>query len=117
MPGVPTSTDEHGNNVEEHAASPTVTHFPYISANIPDHVLRRHINQHQWTADGNFHLNKYTKNSDPDDVSIYDGRAYFPRDEEYQTYLKNCPPNTKEVFQFRLFLPVTDSCVSLESYL
>ncbi|KJA14195.1 hypothetical protein HYPSUDRAFT_150698 [Hypholoma sublateritium FD-334 SS-4] len=56
----------------------------------------RHINQHQWTTDGNFHLNKYTKNTDPDDVSIYDGRAYFPPDNQYQTYLKKFPKDSKE---------------------
>lgn len=58
----------------------------------------RHINQHQWTVDGNFHLNKYTKNTDPDDVSIYNGCAYFPLDKSYQTYLKKFPRNGKEVF-------------------
>lgn len=94
---MPAASDEHGNHVEEHATTSTVMSMLHTFVNLSDCLLKRHINQHQWTADGNFHLNKYTKNTDPDDISIYDGRAYFPRDEEYKTYLNKFPPNTKEV--------------------
>ncbi|KJA19668.1 hypothetical protein HYPSUDRAFT_204406 [Hypholoma sublateritium FD-334 SS-4] len=60
----------------------------------PQHL--RHINQFQWTVDGNFHLNKYMKNTDPDDISLYDGKAYFPRNDEYKRYLDGIPINSKE---------------------
>lgn len=49
------------------------------------------------TADGNFHLNKYMKNTDPNDVSLYNGRAYFPNEEEFQAYLKAQPRDLPEV--------------------
>jgi hypothetical protein len=57
----------------------------------------RHLIQTQYTADGNHHSNKYAKNTDPDDISLYDGRAYYPNDAEYQEYVKNLPKNAPEV--------------------
>jgi hypothetical protein len=48
----------------------------------------------QITTDGNFHDGQYLKNTDPDDVSLIDGRAYTPPDSPYVTYLsgiKNSP--------------------------
>lgn len=39
------------------------------------------------------------KNTDPDDVSLYDGKGYFPRDDEYKQYLNSIPANSKEVSQ------------------
>ncbi|KAF9545130.1 hypothetical protein CPC08DRAFT_823958 [Agrocybe pediades] len=56
----------------------------------------RHLNQTQFTADGNHHSNRYLKNTDPDDISLFEGKAYFPEDSEYQKYIKRLPQNTKE---------------------
>ncbi|KAF8810573.1 hypothetical protein BYT27DRAFT_7091579, partial [Phlegmacium glaucopus] len=56
----------------------------------------RHLNQTQYTADGNHHSNKYSKNTDPDDVSLYNGTAYFPEDTAYQEFLRNIPNGASE---------------------
>ncbi|KDR66863.1 hypothetical protein GALMADRAFT_283703 [Galerina marginata CBS 339.88] len=61
----------------------------------PDNL--RHLQQTRLTADGNHHSNKYSKNTDPDDVSLYDGNAYIPRDQEYKEYLEKLPKNPREV--------------------
>ncbi|KAF8955089.1 hypothetical protein BDZ97DRAFT_1968746 [Flammula alnicola] len=55
-----------------------------------------HLQQTQLTADGNHHSNKYRKNTDPDDISLYEGKAYFPNDLEYREYVKNLPKNIPE---------------------
>jgi len=39
-------------------------------------------------TDGNHHVNKYIKNTDPNDISLFGGRAYFPDDTQYQEYLQ-----------------------------
>lgn len=52
----------------------------------------RHLNQTQDTADGNHHANKYMKNTDPDNVSLFGGRSYFPEDSIYRAYIKNLGP-------------------------
>ena len=57
----------------------------------------RHLNQVLWTTDGNFQLNRFKKNSDPDDVSLCQGRAYFPLESSLQEYLV-LVPNTKGPF-------------------
>ncbi|EDR13065.1 uncharacterized protein LACBIDRAFT_322486 [Laccaria bicolor S238N-H82] len=59
-----------------------------------------HLNQTQDTADWNHHANKFAKNIDPDDVSLFTGKAYFPDEAEYQQYLldlqkKPAPPEEK----------------------
>ncbi|KAJ7067667.1 hypothetical protein C8F01DRAFT_1342934 [Mycena amicta] len=51
----------------------------------------RHLNQIQRTMDGNFQCNQFSKNTDPDDVSLFNGRGYFPREEEYKSYLVKIP--------------------------
>ncbi|KAF9066588.1 hypothetical protein BDP27DRAFT_1227307 [Rhodocollybia butyracea] len=40
----------------------------------------KHLNQEQWTLDGNFHLGQYTKNTDPNDICLVtdNGIGYFP---------------------------------------
>nr|GAT44329.1 predicted protein [Mycena chlorophos] len=55
----------------------------------------RHLNQVQHTADGNFQCNQFAKNTDPNDVSLCNGKGYFPLDSEYREYLDKVPP-TKE---------------------
>jgi hypothetical protein len=54
----------------------------------------RHLNQSQRTLDGNHQCNQFSKNTDPDDVSLCAGKAYFPLDSEYQQYLKSVPTST-----------------------
>ena len=60
-------------------------------------TLQSHLNQTQYTADGNHHSNKYLKNTDPNDVSLCDGKAYFPNDAEYNEYIWNLPSTAPEV--------------------
>jgi hypothetical protein len=43
------------------------------------------------TADGNHHANKFSKNSDPDDISLFNGKGTFPKDSDFQRYIKNLP--------------------------
>ena len=59
----------------------------------------RHLNQSQKTLDGNFQCNKMKKNSDPDDVSLCQGNAYFPKDDLYKAYLRTVP-KSEEVRRF-----------------
>lgn len=62
-------------------------------------LVSRHLNQSQRTLDGNFQCNQFTKNTDPDDVSLCAGKGYFPLDSEYKEYLARVPVST-EVRQF-----------------
>ena len=55
----------------------------------------RHLNQSQRTLDGNHQCNQFSKNTDPDDVSLCAGTAYFPLESKYQTYLKSVPDSTE----------------------
>lgn len=57
-----------------------------------------HLNQTQYTADGNHHSNKYSKNTDPDDISLYNGTAYFPEDTAYREFLSKIPNAASEVY-------------------
>ncbi|KAH9486111.1 hypothetical protein JR316_0000175 [Psilocybe cubensis] len=50
-----------------------------------------HLNQMQLTLDGNFHANRYNKNSSDDDYSLYEGRAYYPTDSDFKSYLRSLP--------------------------
>jgi hypothetical protein len=54
-------------------------------------IMYRHLKQQQDTIDGNFHTGKYRKNTDPDDVSLCEGKAYFPLDKPFKEYLANVP--------------------------
>jgi len=53
----------------------------------------RHLNQIQLTADGNFHANRYKKNSSEKDYSLFRGLAYYPLAEVYTDYLSSLPTN------------------------
>ena len=57
------------------------------------------------TADGNHHANKFSKNSDPDEVSLFNGRGTFPEDSNFQKYIKNLPGAevAEEVCELSLF--------------
>ena len=59
-------------------------------------MLQSHLNQTQYTADRNHHSNKYVKNTNPDDVSLCDGKAYFPNDTEYSEYIQKLPSTAPE---------------------
>jgi hypothetical protein len=37
------------------------------------------------------HANKFSKNSDPDYISLFDGKGTFPEDSEFRKYIKNLP--------------------------
>ncbi|TFK35116.1 hypothetical protein BDQ12DRAFT_726248 [Crucibulum laeve] len=50
-----------------------------------------HLNQKQETLDGNHHNGKYAKNSDPGDISLFEGKSLMPLDSAYKEYLKNVP--------------------------
>ncbi|KAF8189627.1 hypothetical protein K438DRAFT_2019047 [Mycena galopus ATCC 62051] len=52
----------------------------------------QHLNQEKTTLDGNFHCNKAKKsdkNNDPNDTSLYHGKAHFPEREAQREYLRN----------------------------
>jgi len=73
----------------------TPTHLrqvPFLSEmyTAPNHQSR-HLNQMLHTADGNHHANKFSKNSDPDDVSLFNGKGTFPEESAFQKYIKNLP--------------------------
>lgn len=74
----------------------------------PSHL--RHLSQTTFTADGNHHLNKFVKNTDPNDVSFFRGRAYFPEDSEFQRYLRMIPDKGAEV---RIAIPLRFSYLML----
>ncbi|KAJ7495577.1 hypothetical protein FB451DRAFT_1164304 [Mycena latifolia] len=61
----------------------------------PAHL--RHLNQSQRTLDGNHQCNQFSKNTDPDDVSLCAGKGYFPLDSKYQEYLQSVPKSTEVV--------------------
>ncbi|SJL02890.1 uncharacterized protein ARMOST_06231 [Armillaria ostoyae] len=46
------------------------------------------MRQMQITGDGNFHINKQEKNTDPDDIALVGGRGIYPSCEDWETYLK-----------------------------
>ncbi|KAF7295985.1 CxC2 domain-containing protein [Mycena kentingensis (nom. inval.)] len=51
----------------------------------------RHLNQLQATLDGNFQTGQFSKNTDPDDVSLFKGKGNSPVDAEYKAYLARNP--------------------------
>ncbi|KAK0476510.1 hypothetical protein IW261DRAFT_1567207 [Armillaria novae-zelandiae] len=56
----------------------------------------KHINQQNLALDGNFHQKKTIKNSDPDNISLFEGKAYFPKDAAYKAYLKTTKPTQEK---------------------
>ncbi|KAJ7198232.1 hypothetical protein C8J57DRAFT_1262468 [Mycena rebaudengoi] len=63
-----------------------------FTADVPNpYAAFLHLNQSQRTLDGNFQCNQFTKNTDPDDVSLCAGKGYFPLDSEYHEYLTQVP--------------------------
>ncbi|KAK0471224.1 hypothetical protein IW261DRAFT_1344719 [Armillaria novae-zelandiae] len=56
----------------------------------------KHINQQNLALDGNFHQNKTIKNNDPDNISLFEGKVYFPKDAAYKAYLKTTKPTQEK---------------------
>ncbi|KAG5635468.1 hypothetical protein H0H81_011141 [Sphagnurus paluster] len=58
----------------------------------------KHLNSKKMTADGNHHVNHFAKpkTSNPDDVSLFAGRVYFPEDTKYREDLKKVPETASE---------------------
>ena len=59
-------------------------------------VSPRHLRTLSLTLDGNHHANRYKKNADKLDLSLFDGKGYFPRNEDYRAYV-DAIPTAKEV--------------------
>jgi hypothetical protein len=53
----------------------------------------RHLKMLKLIADGNFKLNRFSKNTDPNDRSLMEGHAtgYFPPKDVYAKYLDDNP--------------------------
>ncbi|KAJ3792282.1 hypothetical protein GGU11DRAFT_862061 [Lentinula aff. detonsa] len=56
----------------------------------------RHLNMIFNTIDGNFKTGNYAKNNDPNNVSLFAGRAYMPNQKHHQHYLEAVPQIQKE---------------------
>lgn len=56
----------------------------------------------QLTLDGNHHLNKYLKNTDPHDISLFEGRAYFPEDAKFRRHIGNGASGEEEEVLYTL---------------
>ncbi|KAK1230695.1 hypothetical protein PQX77_006210 [Marasmius sp. AFHP31] len=48
----------------------------------------RHLHQTHLTLDGNFQANHYSKNCNPNDVSLWGGRSYIPLDSVYKAHIQ-----------------------------
>jgi len=70
---------------------PPLASFPSFRMHIYLIIPSRHLNQMLHTADGNHHANKFSKNSDLDDISLFNGKGTFPEDSGFQKYIKNLP--------------------------
>ncbi|KAK0472410.1 hypothetical protein IW261DRAFT_1571030 [Armillaria novae-zelandiae] len=55
-----------------------------------------HLNQLNLLLDGNFHANKLKKKPESDDISLFEGRAYYPEEKQYQEYLCVTPPSAEK---------------------
>ncbi|KAJ7705876.1 hypothetical protein B0H16DRAFT_1747026 [Mycena metata] len=58
---------------------------------LPDHL--RQLRQERLTIDGNFHCTQSAKNSDPNDISLYNGTGFFPTQEELTEHLVSIARN------------------------
>lgn len=80
---------QYGRAMGRYARPSQVRQF--ASLQNPADYLFRHLNHTLLTLDGNFHANRYKKNSTPDDYSLFAGRAYFPKDADFRAYLRSLP--------------------------
>ncbi|OJT08177.1 hypothetical protein TRAPUB_11843 [Trametes pubescens] len=51
----------------------------------------RYIDALTYSIDGNFHLGSKAKETDPNDVALSEGAAYFVNTKDFQTYLEKSP--------------------------
>ncbi|KAJ3738275.1 hypothetical protein EV360DRAFT_58245, partial [Lentinula raphanica] len=56
----------------------------------------RHLHTIYDTIDGNSKTGNYEKNNDPNDVSLFAGRAYMPEQKRHEHYLQSVPQLQKE---------------------
>ena len=86
-------------------------------------VLRLSIS-HKYTlflsVDGNFHLQRKNKKSDPDDTALNDSHAYFMKLEDFNTYLGVVKPSdeVRKSFHFEqtlLTFPQKGTCAHLRA--
>ncbi|KAJ3765858.1 hypothetical protein FB446DRAFT_654653, partial [Lentinula raphanica] len=59
-------------------------------------LSNRHTQSQRWVVDGNMKTGNFSKNSDPNDASIFAGRAYMPSEQQFEHYLKTVPQLQKE---------------------
>lgn len=64
-------------------------------------------------ADGNFQLNEFAKNNDPDDVSLEtaNGIGYFPDEDEVKNYLNNTKEDQEVWESFYPFNAFSADCI------
>ncbi|KAK0470868.1 hypothetical protein IW261DRAFT_1572702 [Armillaria novae-zelandiae] len=55
-----------------------------------------HLNQLNLLLNGNFHANKLKKKPESDDISLFEGRAYYPEEKQYQEYLRVTLPSAEK---------------------
>ncbi|KAI0669304.1 hypothetical protein C8Q78DRAFT_1070866 [Trametes maxima] len=59
-------------------------------------IDRRYLDALHYSIDGNFHLGLKDKKSDPNDVALSEGAAYFVNSKDFQTFLKRAPKPANE---------------------
>ncbi|KAJ3712073.1 hypothetical protein C8R42DRAFT_728368 [Lentinula raphanica] len=74
---------------------------PEAQVNVEDRCDRtpeilRHTQSQRWVVDGNMKTGNFVKNSDPDDASLFAGRAYMPLEQQFEHYQQTVPQSQKE---------------------
>jgi hypothetical protein len=73
----------------------------------------RHLAQQNLTCDGNFHLNQFRKTQDPDldNSSLWNRNGYFPKKEEFSSFLADIGDNYKT--EVSLIMTTFDNLLTL----
>ncbi|KAJ3772331.1 hypothetical protein FB446DRAFT_643696 [Lentinula raphanica] len=58
--------------------------------------ILRHTQSQRWVVDGNMKTGNFVKNSDPNDASLFAGRAYMPSEQQFEHYQQTVPQSQKE---------------------
>ncbi|KAK0228960.1 hypothetical protein IW262DRAFT_1293640 [Armillaria fumosa] len=74
---------------QTHGIDEILTHRP------PGNLIVCHLSQLSLLLDSNFHMNKLKKKPEADDISLFEGHAYYPHQEWFKEYLHMTWP-TKE---------------------
>ncbi|KAJ6556871.1 hypothetical protein DFH09DRAFT_1084575 [Mycena vulgaris] len=80
--------------------------------------LPKHLRLGRFWSYGNFHANKAAKNTDPTDVSLYDGQSYFPRHDFLAEQVAQAPKTEPASFPANLvnrFLHQKSTCNYLKA--